>query len=104
MSCECCDKTESRSQIHEVEGEEQGGSECELVRKKRVAVNGNFVVFELQIVLLHLATSVCVCVGVIPKNVFIYACMDSHPPHLNYLNYLISLASSNTFYDWANRL
>lgn len=74
------------------------------MRKKRVAVNGNFVVFELQIVLLHLATSVCVRVGVIPKNVFIYACMDSHPPHLNHLNYLISLASSNTFYDWANRL
>lgn len=46
----------------------------------------------------------CVCVGVIPKNVFIYACMDSNPPHLNHLNYLISLASSNTFYDWANRL
>lgn len=45
-------------------GEEQGGGECELVRKKRVAVNGNFVVFELQIVLLHLATSVCVCVSV----------------------------------------
>lgn len=62
-------------------GEEQGGTECELVRKKRVAVNGNFVVFELQIVLLHLATSVCecVCVGVIPKmSLFMRAWIHTH--------------------------
>lgn len=61
-------------------GEEQGGSEYELVRKKRVAVNGNFVVFELQIVLLHLATSVCECVCGCHTKKCLYLCVHGFTP------------------------
>lgn len=55
-----------------------GKSRGELVRKKRVSVNGNFVVFELQIVLLHLATSVCVWVSYQKMSLFMRAWIHTH--------------------------
>lgn len=95
MSCECCDKSESRSQIHEIDGG-QREKWVWVVSAKRTCR------CQRQLCCLWIANCVaplnhgCLCVGVIPKNVFIYACMDSHSPQLKHLNYLISLA----FFLW----